>query len=331
MDFTLVHAPLCWFSPHPLCCVKLTATFFSHLPQVPSSGTVAPAFQAACEQSLSRLVAEGQAAWPEVTLDPEDFVAHLAQRTLPDEDLLAGLQKVVAADLYLACACSRGDPAALQAFDRHYIARLTAQLARADALPAFTDEVKQAVRVRLLVAEAGLVPRIASYRGRGSLAVWLRLTAARLAVNLRNSAGPVDHQEHDLDRLQSKHADPELAFFKAHYGEELRKAIQGALEALPAKDGNILRLHFFEGLSAQTMGVMHRVSERTVQRWIRDIRERIIAETRRLLNQRFALTHAQFDSVMRLVNSQLEISIRRLLENAVAGSAGVHMRAGPAE
>jgi RNA polymerase sigma-70 factor (ECF subfamily) len=315
--------------------VNLGSIFLAHLPAASVSSDAAGArADSQIEPLLAQLLADGQAAWPDLTLAPEAFIQHLAERMSRDEDPVVVLPKIAGADLYLACACSRGDPAALAAFERDFIARLSARLERADALPSFSDDVKQAVRVRLLVAEEGVVPRIASYRGRGSLWVWLRLTAARLAVNLRNSQGAVDRQrvqDQDLDRLQGKNADPELAFFKAHYGAELRNAIQGALEALPAQDGNILRLHFFEGVSARTMGAMHGVSERTVQRWIRDIRERIIGETRRLLNQRFALTHAQFDSVVGLIDSQLEISIRRLLDRRSTLSASPQGGPIPAE
>jgi RNA polymerase sigma-70 factor (ECF subfamily) len=201
----------------------------------------------------------------------------------------------------------------LAAFERHYMARLASYLRQAEALPAFTDEVKQAVRVRLLVSEDGLVPRIASYRGQGSLAVWLRLAAVRLAVNLRKSGRREATNEEDIGRLQSEGADPELEFFKSHYREELAKAVEGALKSLPVQDGNLLRLHFFERLSAETIGAMHSVSARTVHRWIAEIRERIIAETRRLLNERFQMSKAQFDSVVGLVSSQIEISVCRIL------------------
>ena len=295
--------------------MKLTSIFLDHLPaECRPAVPLTDGERAEVAALLARLLDEAQGAWPDVLIPPEDFIAYLAERLVPGEPLRVALTKIVSADLYLACGCTRGEAAALAAFERHYMARLAAHLAKGDALPAFTDEVKQAVRVRLLVAENGPLPRIGSYRGRGPLAVWLRLTAVRLAVNLRNSSARQDRQSHDLDRLQSPNVDPEMAFFKAHYGDELRRAVEGALAALPAKDGNILRLHFFEGLSAATIGVMYDVSERTVQRWITGIRKRILAETRRLLNQRFPLTHAQFDSVIGLVNSQLQISIRRLLE-----------------
>src|SRR5262249_58975260 len=138
------------------------------------------------------------------------------------------------------------------------VAPLASYVEKAGARPAFTDEVKQAVRVRLLVSEGGLAPRIASYRGQGPLAVWLRLAAVRLAVNLRKAQGrEAGAEDDDIARLRTPETDPELEFFKAHYREELRNAVEASLLALPMRDANLLRLHFFERLTVEAIAAMH--------------------------------------------------------------------------
>jgi RNA polymerase sigma-70 factor (ECF subfamily) len=289
--------------------VVLLESLGAHLP----GGARLPDDQSRLEAVLNRLVAEASDAWPTLTVTPEEFVAYLAARLPPGEEVLGGLEQLEASDLFLACACTRGDPAALALFDRQFIAPLASYLNRAEALPAFTDEVKQAVRVRLLVSEDGVLPRIASYRGRAPLALWLRLAAARLAINLRKSERGDRADEDEVARLRSAGPDPEIEFFKTHYREELRNATERALAGLPDRDSNLLRLHFFERLSAEAIGAMHDVSARTVQRWLAEIREHIVAETRRLLNERWKMTENQFESVLGLVGSQMEISVRRLL------------------
>lgn len=292
--------------------MDLSQHFLACLP----AGTPAPPPTAELEARLHDMIAAGRAAWPALVISDEDFVAYAAERIVAGADVPHAIAKLHASDLYLACGCTRGDEAALAAFERHFMVRLAAHLRRAEALSAFTDEVRQAVRVRLLVSEDGLVPRIASYRGQGPLAVWLRLTATRLAINLRKSDArePDPDDGVDVERLRADDGDPELEFLKSHYREELRAAVEGALASLPTNDGNILRLHFFERLSAEAMGAMFGVSARTVHRWITDIRGRIVAETRRLLNERFSISQTQMDSLVGLVGSQLEISVRRILE-----------------
>src|SRR5262249_51360296 len=60
-----------------------------------------------------------------------------------------------AEDLYLACACAAGNAAALAAFDARYLGQVKVFLGRMKPPPALVEEVKQALRVRLLGAPPG--------------------------------------------------------------------------------------------------------------------------------------------------------------------------------
>ena len=59
--------------------------------------------------------------------------------------------------------------------------------------------------------------------------------------------------------------------------------------------------------------MLFQVSSRTVQRWIAETRRCILDETRRRLAARLALSESQVDTVMRLVQSQIDVNIRDLL------------------
>ncbi|MBS2025401.1 MAG: hypothetical protein JST92_23625, partial [Deltaproteobacteria bacterium] len=63
-----------------------------------------PAFQRA--HSL------GAAAWPEVVIPAERFAAFLEDKVPGGADRGAALEALHGADLYLACGCADGDPAA---------------------------------------------------------------------------------------------------------------------------------------------------------------------------------------------------------------------------
>src|SRR5437764_12061732 len=66
------------------------------------------------EQALRGLVARASAAHPAVAPDAAAFVAHLAATAGTQWPRLSQLVAEVAAeDLYLACACARGDAAAV--------------------------------------------------------------------------------------------------------------------------------------------------------------------------------------------------------------------------
>ncbi|HEV7556605.1 MAG TPA: hypothetical protein VGO00_14170, partial [Kofleriaceae bacterium] len=71
-------------------------------------------------------------------------------------------------ELAIAWAAGRGDAAALRQLDAMIASEGDAAARRIDRAPSFADEVRQAVRVRLLVADTGHA-RIEDYSGRGPL------------------------------------------------------------------------------------------------------------------------------------------------------------------
>src|SRR5438876_233997 len=132
---------------------------------------------------LSELYEVGRSAWPDLSLDRATFERFLEERVAlgvaPEKT------RAQAADLYLACACAHGAAGAVERFDRAHLAGLAAVVARVDPSPAFTDEVRQRLRTKLFVAEAGAIPKIAEYTGRGPLLSWVRVAALRTALNLK--------------------------------------------------------------------------------------------------------------------------------------------------
>jgi len=266
----------------------------------------------ALEDMLRALVQAGSEAWPELALRPVQFVGYLAQRMPEERAGEAALAAIHAADLYLACGCALGDPIALAAFEQHFLSHVAAYLSRADALPAFADEVKQVLRHRLLVAQHEIAPKIASYSGRGPLGAWLRMIATRTAVDLRRA------QKHGVPldegpQLAASSLNPELQYLKTRYRREFGSAFERTLAELPAKEASVLRLHFLEGMTADAIGATYRVSGRTVQRWIAESRKNILREMRRLLREALAIDERELESLFELVRSQLDVSLRRHL------------------
>src|SRR5688572_33291625 len=89
-------------------------------------------------------------------------------------------------DVALAQACAAGDPAALATFEQRCLgAPLDRVLMRLGATSAEIDEVKQQLRLKLLVAEPDRKPRITEYSGRGALEAWVRVVAVRAFLDLR--------------------------------------------------------------------------------------------------------------------------------------------------
>ena len=113
------------------------------------------------EELLLQLVQDGKAAWPDLELSDEQFMGHVAERLAPDPDPRKSLAQIQGKDLYLTCACARGDPKAIKAFDKRFAPRIAEAAARLDRSTAFVDDAKQAVLQKLFMSEGTAPPKIA--------------------------------------------------------------------------------------------------------------------------------------------------------------------------
>lgn len=270
--------------------------------------------QEAVESRLAALLLAGRAAWPELRLADDEILRHLAERLPEGSDMLGALDGIHPADLHLACSCVLGRPRALETFERHCFAALPAVLSRFSGNSEFHDEVKQAVRERLFVCKPGGKPRIEDYSGRGSLAGWVRVVAVRLAVDLLRQRGkqPTAVEDDVLQTLATE-ADAELRMLAERYREEVKTAFRESFAALSAAERNLLRLHHLDGLTIDDLAAMKRLHRSTVARRIARCCELVAANTHRILVERLGIAPSQVDSVMRLVRSQLDLSLDRWL------------------
>lgn len=262
--------------------------------------------------TLHLLWEEGRRAWPDVVLSPEAFARHV-QAVSPD-----ALPDAWAADLYLACACARGDPGALDAFEKQLMPGAAEAVHRVDPSSDFVKEVLQEVRERLFVRAEGREPRISEYAGRGPLAGWLRSAAVRTALNLREHA----HRQRDRNvpdafasELPMPNANVELELFKKQYGPSFTHAMRTALAALNDRDRAVFRMHFLEGVSVTRVAQIFQVDRSTVTRWMARAREELLTRVLDELNASLPLPSTEVESLARLLRHQVDISLGALLKD----------------
>ena len=260
---------------------------------------------------LGSIVEAARAAWPALGVADAAFAGHLGAHA--QDDPVAWLERVRGDDLYLAFACTCGDPAAVAAFDRVHGTEMRMLADR--LLPsAVAQEVVQTLHQQLLVASEGRPPGIAKYAGQGRLRGWLRVTTVREAIRARKKKGlEVPAEEQALEAVGTEGADPELRYMKALYKAEFREAFSDALSALTPRERTLLRYTVIDGLSVDRVGVIYRVHRATAARWVAKARERLIVETRRELMRRLAVGGAEQESILRLIRSDLDLSIRSFL------------------
>ena len=258
--------------------------------------------------SVARALGGARAAWPTVEVPDDVFTAYLLARAEG-----ADLDAMHAADLYLACACAGGDAGAIAAFDRAFLAPVSAIVTRTGAPPHVGEEVAQILRERLLVREGPRPPRIVEYGGRGSLAGWIRVVAVRAASTLRR--GEREHASVAPAEARPPES-PEDATIRARYGDAFERAFRDAFRALPPEDRVILRLHFAEGLNLNRLALALGFSRATAGRRIQSARARLRDETMRLLEGSLKAPRSEIESVLAALRSRLEVSLSALVTAA---------------
>lgn len=115
---------------------------------------------------LTAALSAARTAWPVIALNEDRFFIHLAQRVTGGQDPGQCLASMAAGDLYLACACARGNEAAIAALAARYIPEIDHALGRLRASASLVDDVKQHVSQHSFV---GAPPGITNYSGNGQL------------------------------------------------------------------------------------------------------------------------------------------------------------------
>ena len=246
--------------------------------------------------------------WPEAPLDAEAFGAHLAAvahtggRPVP-------LPKLALDDVFFAWRCGSGDPWAIAAFERELMPTIEGVVAKHRATLGL-DDARQLVREKVLVGSATLPPALLQYTGRAPLVAWLRLTAQRTLIDAsrRHWAPPPDATPPEIAGR-----DEELRRLSRLYSDEFARAVTAALQGLADRERTLLRQAFVHGLSARQLAGLYRVHHATAARWVSRARDVLAAATRAELRRTLALDERELDSVFELVDSQLHVSVARIL------------------
>jgi RNA polymerase sigma-70 factor, ECF subfamily len=262
----------------------------------------------AAERALAALVAEAAAAWPGVAVEPAELVAALADKLAGEEP--PPLAAAAAIEVHLAIACARGEPAAIAAFDRAYLEVVPQALAGMKLPAATVEDVRAAVRDKLLLADGDRPPRILAYAGRGRLRGLVQVTATRTAIDRIR----MEEREAELPaRELAASTDVALSLIKAQYRTAFADGFARAVAAAPRRDRNLLRLHFLGGVTLEQLAQMYGVHRATVVRWLAAAREAVLAATREHVAGALNAPPDELDEMFDLVRSRVELSVERLL------------------
>jgi RNA polymerase sigma-70 factor, ECF subfamily len=222
-----------------------------------------------------------------------------------------------AADLLLACACSRGIEPAIRLFQREYGVVMARVLQHRKASADVAEDVQQIVNERLLVGDPsrGIPPKIGMYQAAGPLKAWVATTTATTLLTLRRSSSRRRERSDDTPEaaLANVQLNPELDYLKERYKAEVEDAIQQAIGLLDDRECTLLHLHLTERLSIDVLGSMYSVNRATAARWLAAARRKLLDLARERLRAALRLSDSECDSLVALVNTGLDVSIARRL------------------
>jgi RNA polymerase sigma-70 factor, ECF subfamily len=174
------------------------------------------------------------------------------------------------------------------------------------------DELAQLARVRLLVGEA---PAIASYRGRGSLAGFVRTIVTRLALDQHRATREVPSDSIE-SLVEGVAADPELAHMRERYASDLGEALQTAWRALAPHDRFVLDLELHQHLGIEQIANIYGVHRTNATRRIASARAAFVSGTRDALRAKLGIGDVTLDSILRLVTTSARWTALASLDGA---------------
>lgn len=261
---------------------------------------------------LRDIIGAAQRSYPTFRLPPDDFVAYLRERLPADIPQPLALREMHTSDLYLACACANGDVHAFAAFEERCVSHLDRALGRMGLATDVIADVKQDIRSRVLIGEGGRA-EIVDFCGRGDLRGWVRVMAARHAIRRQCRARrEVSVEDDELLQRMAASDNPELDYAKGLYRQEFRRAFEGAFRALPDREQMLLSLHYIDGSTLDELAGLYRVHRATVARWLARARDLVFEDTKERLMSQLDVLPQDLDSILRMVRSQIEISLQDL-------------------
>ena len=248
--------------------------------------------------------------WPQVVFDDDQVAAFIGGR-LVGADVETALASSPVADLALAAACAAQEPTAHAAFDT-ILGEVDAAGGATRAPSDLVDEVKQLLRVQLLVPSDDKPAGIVGYMGKGPLRGWVRITATRELVRQLKKAS---RDEPELDQALDA-ADPMLEQMKAEYRDEFATALREAIADLDPEGRTLLRQQIVDQLSIDDLGAAYGIHRATAARWLARARAALVSATRTRLAARLGMPVEEIDHVIRLVQSRLDVSVVRYLRES---------------
>jgi RNA polymerase sigma-70 factor (ECF subfamily) len=261
------------------------------------------------------MLVEARLRWPSISVTAELYAQHCA--AIREERELEDLRPH-AADIYLCCACAHHQQNAQQVLEQEAAEVVRGAIVRVHGDAEFVRETLQEFWHKLL---SGPEAKVREYRARGPLQAWLRVAAARLAIDRRRAKQAVQGRETELgDLVADEVFGPESTLTRVRFNEPFREALRLAMADLSRKERNLLRMHVYGRCSIDQIGRTYSVHRATAARWLEQVKAHILQAVRtRLQLVEPNLSDSEFQSVARIVGGDMDLGLSTLPTNGTQG------------
>ncbi|HEY5957693.1 MAG TPA: sigma-70 family RNA polymerase sigma factor [Polyangiaceae bacterium] len=254
----------------------------------------------------------GTVRWPSIHVTFEEFRIHFERAVLSKQ---LGVEYCrYPADFYLCCACAAGDRIALGVFEQQASELVRGVVARMCRDKDMVCETLQEFWNKVLV---GPEARVRDYTGSGPLLAWLQVAATRAALDrLRKQRGASSRETELEESFVDQAFGPETMLVLAKYRQPFREALRQAIARLSPKERNLLRMHVAGRCTIDQIGRVYNVHRATAARWLERAKLEVIRSVRaELAISGPMLTDSEFQSIVRVVGSELDVGVSVLQTN----------------
>lgn len=255
-------------------------------------------------RDVDDLFRAGAEAWPDIEVDRDHYAAALERH---------GEAATKGADLYIAVACVDGNRRAIETVRAMLATEVRFAATKTTASDDQLAEVTAQMSRVLFVDEPERPAALRAYSARGDLKAYLHVIARRELVRVVNAGRREVGADDNLFDAIVPRTDPELSMLRERYRGEVDEAMKEAVRALDERERALLRYAFVDGLNVDDIGTLYDVHRATAARWVASARERLGSAIRDALAARLKIDVDEVDSIVRLVQSRIDISLDRAL------------------
>lgn len=216
-------------------------------------------------------------------------------------------------DLYLAYAASRGDAAAITSFMTSYAGVLESVRSRFGARAPTRAELQVEIQNHLFVPRENGDLRILGYSAQSELQSWLRVVVTRFLLNrLESQKAEETFDDQLLEGLELGVRSPEYQLQREESRMLFRAAFANAVGTLAARDRQLLRLSFVEGLSIDDIGALYGMHRATAFRHVQKASEQLALSLQKQLRTHLKLSATEYDRWCASIRGSVDLSLGRI-------------------